>query len=122
MEFEENVKHLFIYGILPEIIGKWYTRAPVADSSGVVSVADLADDNINNVDDNEDYDRLWCYCNQPSYGFMIECECVTCSIKWFHGDCLRIKTTPKGKWYCPSCRKLPSNLKQKRHKNRSYKQ
>ena len=32
----DNVKHFFIYGVLPEIVGKWYTRGPVADSSGAV--------------------------------------------------------------------------------------
>ena len=38
--FYENaahkVEHFFIYGVLPEIIGKWYTRKPIADASGVV--------------------------------------------------------------------------------------
>ena len=32
----QDVEHFFIYGILPEIIGKWYTRKPVADGNGVV--------------------------------------------------------------------------------------
>jgi len=42
---KENVTHFFKYGILPEVIGKWYTRKPVADVDGVVSipVADQAD-------------------------------------------------------------------------------
>ncbi len=26
---------------------------------------------------------------------------------WFHMSCLKIKSVPKGKWYCPSCRTLP---------------
>ena len=27
----ENARHFFTYGILPEIIGKWCTRVPVAE-------------------------------------------------------------------------------------------
>ena len=33
----DNVEHFFKYGILPEIIVKWYTRKPVTDASGVVT-------------------------------------------------------------------------------------
>ena len=114
---ENDVQHFSIYGILPEIIGKWYTRAPVANSSGVVPVPKPVTDSRDSADD-EDYDKLWCYCNQPSYGFMISC----CPIEWFHGDCLRIRRPPKGKWYCPSCRKLPkdSNSKNKKSKKNKY--
>ena len=36
-EVMEDICHFFKYGILPEIIGKWYTRKPVADSSGIVT-------------------------------------------------------------------------------------
>ena len=31
--------NFFIYGVLPEVIGKWYTRKIVADADGVVRVA-----------------------------------------------------------------------------------
>ena len=51
--------------------------------------------------------KVWCYCGQPSYGNMITCEHNECNITWFHFDCLRIRCPPKGKWYCPSCRKQP---------------
>ena len=33
---QENIKNFFIYGILPEIIVKWYTRKPVTNMSVVV--------------------------------------------------------------------------------------
>lgn len=102
--FEPDVQHFFTYSILPEIIGKWYTRAPVADSSGIVPVPNPITDPQDG--DDEDYEKLWCYCNQPSYGLMISCDNDSCPIIWFHGDCLRIRRPPKGKWYCPSCRKL----------------
>ncbi len=38
---------------------------------------------------------------------MVQCDNDKCTIQWFHFDCLRIRCPPKGKWYCPSCRKLP---------------
>ena len=37
---------------------------------------------------------------------MIACENEECTIEWFHIECLMIKAIPKGKWYCPDCRKL----------------
>ena len=32
----EKVEHVFIYGVLPEIIGKWYTKKHIADADGIV--------------------------------------------------------------------------------------
>jgi len=34
----DTVQQFFVYGILPEIVGKWYTRKPVANSEGVVTI------------------------------------------------------------------------------------
>ena len=99
-----DLEHVFVYGILPEIVGKWYTRIPAAASlDNIVVVPQLQVDDV----DKEDYEKLWCYCNQPSYGQMIQCEHSSCTIEWFHCDCLRIRKIPKGSWRCPSCRKLP---------------
>ena len=104
----EKARNFFVYGILPEIVGKWYTRIPVAESDGTVltPAVDISDNSNNDVDDDDDNGRCWCYCCQPSFGDMIRCDNKQCSISWFHFDCLRIRTPPKGKWYCPSCRKL----------------
>ena len=106
------VKHFLIYGVLPEIIGKYYTRKPVADSSGIVPVTTPSTEPSTNhstlEDDREsdDVSTLWCYCSQPSFGDMIMCDNDKCTIKWFHFECLRIRCAPKGKWYCPLCCKL----------------
>ena len=35
-DFYKSVIEDVKYGVLPEIIGKWYTRKPVADCNGVV--------------------------------------------------------------------------------------
>ena len=36
---------------------------------------------------------------------MIGCDDRNCINGCFHLKCLRIKTTPKGKWNCPDCKK-----------------
>lgn len=46
----------------------------------------------------------YCLCNQVSFGKMIGCDNLNCPIEWFHFDCLKLTTKPKGKWYCPQCR------------------
>ena len=43
----------------------------------------------------------------PESEQMIACDNSNYKIEWFHIKCLKIKTIPKGKWYCPSCRTLP---------------
>ena len=30
----DTVQQFFVYGILPEIVGKWYTQNPIANSEG----------------------------------------------------------------------------------------
>ena len=99
----QQVQYFHVYGILPELIDKWYTRKPV------VSFSDLQESAVdtNEDDDDDDPTKLWCYCSQPNFGEMILCDNKHCTIKWFHFDCLRIRCSIKGKWYCPSCRKLP---------------
>ena len=69
----QAARDFFKYGILPEIIGKWYTRAPVADLDDVVPMP--AATSI--------HSRLWCYCEQPSFGQMIQCDNKKCSIYGF---------------------------------------
>lgn len=117
-EFYENTmdtaEHFFIYGALPEIIGKWYSRKHVADEDGIVRTPTAMDDD--NQANEEDPEKSWCYCGEPSYGEMIMCEHAKCNIVWFHFDCLRIRCPPKSKWYCPSCRKLPKSACGKKKK------
>ena len=112
--FAGDLQDFFVYGTLPEIVGVWYTRQPVSNKENSVK-STLTDKNDMDYDDNEDYKKTWCYCGQPSYGQMIHCDHESCSIEWFHCDCLRIRKIPKGTWRCPSCWKLPK--KAKRQKN-----
>lgn len=103
----DKVEIFFIYSVLPEIVGKWLTRKPIADQDGIVKIHSpkLAAARGSTVTE-EDPEALWCYCRGPSHGNMIQCDHKTCKIKWFHFNCLRMHSAPAGKWYCPSCRKL----------------
>jgi len=59
--------------------------------------------------------QTFCYCNGPEAGEMIGCDNQDCTIEWFHLRCLKISpdSIPKGKWYCPNCKKLPKFNKSK---------
>ena len=111
----DTVKYFFIYGVLPELIGKWYTRIPISNDTGIVSIPTSKGTSAESKtaaaaadDDDDDPDKLWCYCNKSSYGKMIMCDNKKCTIKWFHITCLHLEDKElKGKWYCPSCHRLP---------------
>ena len=94
--------------LLPELLGKWYTR-PCSD------IIDTDPPGPSGVAENSDLqlEQKYCYCGGPDIGRMIACENQDCIIEWFHTDCLMIDTIPRGKWYCPDCRKLPK-FKRKR--------
>ena len=74
----EKVKHIFTYGVLPEIVGKWYTRKHVADVNGIVRPPTPLQDS--STDTEEDPEKPWCNCGQPTYGQMIMCEHKKCTI------------------------------------------
>jgi len=70
--FEEllvTIKHFYIYAVLPESVGKWYSRKPIADDDGIVACP--VDANSSDSDE-EDYEKLRYFCGQPSYGRMPE--------------------------------------------------
>lgn len=55
-------------------------------------------------------ESVYCYCRCPydEVSEMIACDAVGCTIEWFHFECVGIMVPPKGKWYCPECRKRNS--------------
>lgn len=81
---------------MPELVGKWYSKIP---SSPKVSAA------VSSEKSSSAPEYRWCYCKGDDVGEMIFCEGESCLIKWFHASCLKISRIPKGKWYCPDCRK-----------------
>ncbi|KAL3079605.1 hypothetical protein niasHT_023610 [Heterodera trifolii] len=46
----------------------------------------------------------YCTCQQVSFGHMVGCDNKECPLEWFHFECVGLKASPKGKWYCPKCR------------------
>lgn len=48
--------------------------------------------------------ELYCICQSPEYGKMIQCDNSTCKYVWFHYQCVGIKRAPKGNWLCPDCK------------------
>ena len=174
----QKIENLYKYSILPELLGKWYTKQPVLPmskditsttssddtsvspicsdtavstildvldpiSSDIIPVpscsGDITTDKVATTSSNDGPDRilsissdymasdvsctnshdnnapsldvssvqLWCYCRKPdnSSEDMIACDYPSCPIEWFHKSCLKLHSFPKGKWYCPDCRK-----------------
>ena len=108
-EICEQSKHFFDKAVLPELLGKFYSK-PL---SAVSDASTTNGSDANNASDTNS-DTLYCYCRQPEdVDDMIACDNENCSIVWFHLGCLRIKNVPKGKWFCPDCRKRKPSRKPK---------
>ena len=56
-----------------------------------------------------DKENIYCLCQGRSSGRMIACDNLSCEFQWFHYNCVGIKRTPPGNWYCPTCK--PKKLK-----------
>lgn len=84
--------------ILPEILGRWYTRKCHLDKSQLLSVGDGV-----------------CYCRQKKPGEeTVNCSYNECPIKVFHCSCLAVKKKDVPKtWYCPTCCTLTNNKRGK---------
>ncbi len=81
-------------------MGKWYTK-----SNKMYAVSFEVNSSQKDSQDCATSEKIeYCYCKGPDEGSMIGCDNPECSIEWFHWDCL--SSTPKGKWFCPDCRKL----------------
>ena len=75
----------FKQGVLPELVGRWYSR-----------LASTKKDTIENEESGSDDDK-WCYCRcSAALGDMIGCDNDSCPIMWFHMHCLNIDSFPDG--------------------------
>ena len=91
--------------ILPELIGKWFTKQPVLPLKSSSS-------DHNNCTSN-DSNLVWCYCRRDEeFDNMIACDNKQCAIQWYHLSCLKISQSqvPEGKWYCLDCHKKKVEL------------
>lgn len=100
----ERAKDFHKLCIMPELVGKYYSRQQVlrpilpgkSDSTAVVS------DNGTPTSVTVKY----CVCGGDDDGRrMIFCESENCEKQWFHMESLKLKRAPKGKWICKGCRK-----------------
>ncbi len=104
-EITQKSDHVFVSAILPELVGRFYSRLPNVEPKQTDPV------------ENKSIERkeVWCYCRQGEAGNMIGCDNIDCQIEWFHNSCVGVACPPRGKWFCPDCRKLPQ-FKPKRRK------
>lgn len=93
----------FIYCVMPELIGKWYTKIVSPPTEASSNPEDSGDPGPSNV--------KWCYCKGDDIGEMIYCDSESCLIKWFHTSCLKLTKVPKGKWHCPDCHRKKTKNK-----------
>ena len=70
----EKCKQFIKLAILPEILGKWYSREPL-------SLSDNETKSLIETNQDESQD-LWCYCRKGESGTMIACENQECPIEW----------------------------------------
>ena len=85
----------YIKGILPEILGKWFT------------IHTKSEQNNKSVD----MTKVVCMCRKIEQGTMLECMSGVCKIQKFHLSCLKLKNIPKKSWSCPDCRKVAKSSK-----------
>ena len=80
--------------VLPELLGKWYTRQQCPDSQTTSLHTPTEEDS-----------GKWCYCREDKGGEMIACDGKSCAVTWYHLECLGITqlSVPRGKWLCPTC-------------------
>ena len=111
--------------ILPELIGRFYSRTHQSSSnecSGSNTQATTVTSPTTSDDSNsefEDYTK-YCYCQGTKDGEMVGCDNPKCTYQWFHLICLHLDAAPTSKyWYCPDCRKLPQFQRKMKGKGKS---
>ena len=87
---EQKLTKFWRLCVLPEMLGKWYTRRH----------------NVSDVKPAVNETNSICYCRQGSDDKTVRCCNGNCRIKNFHVSCLGVDSIPKT-WYCPNCRLLP---------------
>ncbi len=130
--FMENnlaiVKHFFEVAVLPELLGRWFSRpmesVSVNESASLPSSAESQSspstssganhsEVVLHTSPTEHKTDQYCYCQKGEHGRMVGCDNNSCIYRWFHLECLKLKNFPKSsKWYCPDCRKLNSRKSQ----------
>ena len=80
------------YGVLPELVGKWYTKSASMAQLHAIPEGNVQSSHESSASNSE---RRWCYCKKEKEGELIGCDNSQCSIEWFHTTCLKITTIQK---------------------------
>lgn len=83
-----RVRTFYIHGVLPELLGRYYTRMHVCDATLARTPT---------------VDRP-CYCKEYKSDTVLTCASTTCAVKYFHKQCLGLKNKPRKGWQCLDCR------------------
>ena len=113
LEMCVKAKHIFETAILPELLGKFFTRTTDHSVATEVVVTEIPTENATG--EVPTPEAVYCYCRDSEHGNMVACENSECKFEWFHFECVGITEEPKGVWYCPDCRKL-EKFKRKRRR------
>ena len=99
MEIVGKVNEMYYCGVLPELIGKWWSKRNVLENSPTSSLQAVP----NTIQE----PAAWCYCqleDDEVCSDLIGCDNPQCPIQWYHIACLELDYVPRGKWYCPDCK------------------
>ena len=96
-----KLNHFWRYCVLPEILGRWYTkkRNVSQPSSGLSSV---------------------CFCRMNTTDAVVTCSNQACPISSFHLTCLKVQKVPN-KWFCPLSQKT-AGARDKKSKGKQRKE
>ncbi len=112
---EPRAKAFFVQAILPEVVGKLFSKPQPSKVHGTQDNAMSALYSVS--DDGSEVPIVICRCRCPydANERVVCCSNENCEFRWFHLKCLKLKRMPSCKlsWYCPDCKKLPA-IKQKK--------
>ena len=98
-------KEFFLRAILPELIGRWFSR-PTPTPQRTMGPENTAAHEAGEGSSSDRPPVAICYCRGVEHGPMIGCDNDNCPYQWFNLDCLKLKAFPKSKTlYCPECQK-----------------
>ena len=86
-QLKSKLDQFFMYAILPEIL------------------CGGSEDKENTRPTQQKEDKpVYCYCRKGEQGQMVACDNSSCTIEWFHFDCVNLTSAPEGEWFCPDCK------------------
>ena len=111
-EICERSTGFFKLAVLPEIVGKYFSRIHPSTSAATVVASTSRSTAVDNSVE------LFCVCQteHDEDAKYIGCDNIECIYKWCHYECMGVKRAPKGKWYCTECRKMPQYKPSKKRK------